>query len=256
MSKLAVSQRVPYQYDRASIFEIVRQLEQQINALAEGKIVARHGASSSIPAVGVFARSDITWDTTATVSNGTVRLGWVNTAAGEPGTQTEMRALTEDASYKPVLAAEVAATSGTSIDFTGIPSWVKRITIQFAGVSTNGTSSWIIQLGDSGGVENTGYLGASSTISAASAATTNFTAGFGIRTAAATDVVHGAVVLTLEDAANFTWVASGVVSQSDSAVTLTTAGSKSLSAALDRVRITTGGGTDTFDAGAISILYE
>jgi hypothetical protein len=53
----------------------------------------------------------------------------------------------------------VASTSGTSIDFTSIPSWVKRITVMIAGVSTNGSSIIQIQLGDSGGVETSGYTG-------------------------------------------------------------------------------------------------
>jgi hypothetical protein len=47
----------------------------------------------------------------------------------------------------------VASTSGTSIDFTSIPLWVKRITVMFAGVSTNGTSPFLVQLGDAGGIE-------------------------------------------------------------------------------------------------------
>lgn len=254
MSKLALANRVPRSYDAASIQEIVRQLEQQLNALAEGRIVARHGAVASVPSAGAFARSDITWDTTATVSNGTVRLGWVNTAAGSPGTHTEMRVLTEDAAYKPVLGTEVAATSGTSIDFTGIPSWAKRITVGFVGVSVSGSSDPLIQLGDSGGIENTGYLGASSDV--AGAASFNYTAGFGVASRSAGNVLHGAVVLSLEDSSQNTWVAHGVIALSNGADTMPVAGSKSLSAALDRVRVTTAGGTDTFDAGEINILYE
>jgi hypothetical protein len=156
-----------------------------------------------------------------------------------------------------VLSAEQVTTSGTSIDFTAIPSWVKEITIQFAGVSTSGTSNLIIQLGDSGGVEAAGYLGASSNLSnGAAIAVSNYTTGFGINSGAAANVLHGAVRITLEDAANFTWIASGVLAVDNAAATFLTAGSKSTSAALDRVRITTVGGADTFDAGAISILYR
>jgi hypothetical protein len=157
----------------------------------------------------------------------------------------------------PVLGTEQATTSGTSIDFTNIPSWVKRITIQFVGVSTNGTNNWLIQVGDSGGVEDTAYLGAGSQVqNANSTSAAAFTAGFGLDLASAAAVVHGTVTLMLEDAAAFTWVASGVLARSDTAGQVFTAGSKSLSAALDRVRITTAGGTDTFDAGAINVLYE
>jgi hypothetical protein len=152
-----------------------------------------------------------------------------------------------------VLGTEQATTSGTSIDFTGIPSWAKRIVINFVGVSTSGTDNLLIQLGDAGGVEATGYLGACSTFAATVA---NSTAGFLINGASAANVIHGSVTLTLEDSTNFTWVCSGVLALSNTAEGFTLAGSKSTSAALDRVRITTTGGTDTFDAGAINILYE
>jgi hypothetical protein len=156
----------------------------------------------------------------------------------------------------PVLGTEQASTSGTSIDFS-IPSWAKKITIQFVGVSTSGTDSWLVQLADSGGVENTGYLGACSRLTDSAAVSVGaFTAGFGISSSSASNVIHGTVVLTLEDAANFTWVASGNLADSAAGLIFTTAGSKSLSAALSSVRITTSSGTDTFDAGAINVIYE
>lgn len=157
--------------------------------------------------------------------------------------------------FAVVLATEQAATSGTTIDFTGIPAWAKKIVIQFFGVSTNGTSNPLIQLGDSGGVETSGYLGTGSSITAV-VSSTNYTAGFGIPLADAANVIHGSVTLTLEDATQFTWICSGVVSTSNTAASAVVSGSKSTSAALDRVRITTVNGTDAFDAGAINILYE
>lgn len=150
-----------------------------------------------------------------------------------------------------------ATTSGTSIDFTSIPSWVKRITVCFVGVSVNGTSNPLIQIGDSGGIEATGYLGAGA--GGANAATPGVTAyitGFGINSADAANVLHGTVTLTLVNAATYTWVASGVLSNSQTAAWVTVSGSKNLSAVLDRVRITTVGGVNTFDAGSINILYE
>jgi len=83
--------------------------------------------------------------------------------------------------YPLVSGTSQASTSGTSIDFTGIPSWVKRITVMFNGVSTNGTSNKQIQLGDSGGFETTGYLGASVQLTdAASVNAATITTGFGI----------------------------------------------------------------------------
>jgi hypothetical protein len=158
-----------------------------------------------------------------------------------------------------VLSAEQSTTSGTSIDFTSIPHWVKRITIQLVGVSTNGSSDLIVQIGDSGGVEDTGYLGSAMTVAVGSSGSTSYTTGFGIAwTGAITtgSLMHGHIVLTLQDASGFTWVMSGNTSKSNAPQSNVASGSKSLSAALDRVRLTTVNGTDTFDAGVASILYE
>lgn len=153
------------------------------------------------------------------------------------------------------LGTAKASTSGTFVEFTSIPSWVRRITLSLVGVSTSGTSYPIFQLGDSGGYETTGYLGSSSSLGI-SVVSANFTDGYGLYLASASNIIHGAIVLTLVDASTNTWAAQGVVGLSNTTLTVTTAGSKSLSATLDRVRITTQGGTDTFDAGSINILYE
>ena len=152
----------------------------------------------------------------------------------------------------------VASTSGTSIDFTGIPSWVKRVTVMFSGVSTNGTSLPQIQLGDSGGVETTGYTAGSSTVAPSSIATTSYTTGFVIRTdALAAIVMDGFITVNLISSSTNTWAAGGTIyAPTPSAYLALVAGGKSLSATLDRVRITTVNGTDTFDAGSINILYE
>ena len=146
----------------------------------------------------------------------------------------------------------VASTSGTSIDFTALPSWVKRITVMLSGVSTNGTSFFLAQIG-SGSVVTTGYVGAVGT----NAGTTNsFSAGFTVyNNTAAADSFVGTVVLTL--IGSNTWIESGVIySQSSTRAGATSAGSLTLGGTLDRVRITTVNGTDTFDAGTINILYE
>jgi hypothetical protein len=149
----------------------------------------------------------------------------------------------------------VASTSGTSIDFTSIPSWVKRITVMFNGVSTNSSSPRLIQLGDSGGIEATGYLGNSSQVVGGAAGCDSFTTGFGIRNAfGAGDLIQGSI--TISNLSGNIWVCSGVTAMSNSTVTTHTAGTKELSATLDRIRITTVNGTDTFDAGSINILYE
>ena len=149
----------------------------------------------------------------------------------------------------------VASTSGTSIDFTGIPSWAKRITVMFNGVSANGTSNMLIQLGDAGGIESTGYL--STGITAATVSTYVFasssTAGYIVRTDTAAQAMTGNLVIT--NLTGNTWVSTGQFVKDTVALNYT-AGSKTLSETLDRIRITTVNGTDTFDAGSINIMYE
>lgn len=151
-----------------------------------------------------------------------------------------------------------ATTSGTSVSFTSIPSWVKRITLMLNGVSTNGTSAPQVQVG-SGSFLTTGYLGSNSVIvNGSSPAAVTFTSGFGVGVNTfnwtASAVAHGAIVLTLQS--GNTWVCSGVVGRSDAAAQYLTNGVISLSGALDRLRLTTVNGTDSFDAGSINILYE
>jgi hypothetical protein len=145
-----------------------------------------------------------------------------------------------------------ATTSGTEVDFTGIPAWVKRITLMLSGVSTSGTANLRIQLGDAGGVENSGYLGASTALSSA-ASTQNFTAGVDFLTNSAANVVHGTVLFEYMGA-NL-WTITGTLGHSNGAFMTIAAGTKTLSATLDRIRLTTAG-ADTFDAGSANILYE
>jgi len=151
-----------------------------------------------------------------------------------------------------VSGTAVASTSGTSIDFTGIPSWVKRITVMFQGLSTNGTSNPLVQLG-AGSVTTSGYLAATTSMDTG-VATSNYTTGFGLRSAGAVNVMHGSIVLT--NITGNSWTASGNIAFSNAAAFMSIGGSIALSGTLDRVRITTVNGTDTFDAGTINILYE
>ena len=149
----------------------------------------------------------------------------------------------------------VASTSGTRIDFTSIPSWVKRITVMFNGVSTNGTSNILIQIG-AGSITATGYSGSGSVIGGSSASSANYTTGFGLTGAFASYDYSGNLVICLQDISTNTWTANGFFGSSTITANWFTSGKKSLSGTLDRVRITTVNGTDTFDAGSINILYE
>lgn len=149
------------------------------------------------------------------------------------------------------LGTAVASTSGTAIDFTGIPSWVKKITVMFNGVSTNG-SGIRIQLGDSGGIENTGYVGYSVKFESGNVYTAS-SSGFDLGIASASTAISGLFVLTT--LGSNLWVISGTVGANISTANII-GGTKTISDTLTQVRITTVNGTDTFDAGSINIMYE
>jgi hypothetical protein len=159
----------------------------------------------------------------------------------------------------PVMNASVVSSgtavsaSSTSVDFTGIPSWVKRITVMFNGVSTNGSSNYLIQIG-SGSVQSTGYLSTPIYVNAGSlGSTVSSTAGIFIVSLGSTATLYGNISFTL--VGSNAWVASGNFTEGANTA-CHTSGGVTLSGACDRVRITTVNGTDTFDAGTINILYE
>jgi hypothetical protein len=153
-----------------------------------------------------------------------------------------------------ITSGTLVTASGTSVNFTSLPSWVKRITVMLVGISSNGGSMPTVRIGDSGGISASGYLGSVMCGSAATLFTTGFEYGGGLQSA--TRVWHGAITINLQNSSTNTWAATGVISLSDGASTVVTAGSKSLTSALTQVRVTYVNGTDSFDAGSINILYE
>jgi hypothetical protein len=147
-----------------------------------------------------------------------------------------------------------ASTSGTSIDFTSIPSWCKRITIIFYGVSGNGTSNLLIQLGTGSTPTYTssGYL-STTTVAAGTVSTASSTAGFIVWQNTATFLLSG--TMTLINITGNTWI-SNTTGKLSSTETVIAGGDVALGAVLTAVRITRVNGPDTFDAGSINILYE
>lgn len=149
----------------------------------------------------------------------------------------------------------VASTSGTSIDFTSIPSWVKRITVMFNAVSLSGTASFLVQPGTGGTPTTSGYASVTTYNTGAAVGVLTSTAGFIVQAGAVNYQVHGTLVLS-----NFSgnlWLAEGTLGQNiTTAFTINASGYATLSGTLNMVRITTTNGTDTFDAGSINIMYE
>jgi len=156
------------------------------------------------------------------------------------------------------LGTVASSNSGTAIDFTGIPAGTKRITMNFDDVETNGTSQVMLQLGDAGGFETSGYVGCSVRVSGDADAENArvFTEGMAMQSATgATSPMFGSIILSLLDASTFTWASMAVLGRQD--VYLWVASSaKSLSAELTQVRLTTINGSDAFDDGKLNISYE
>ena len=203
----------------------------------------------------------------STINASTASGGGVITTADASGIlqlQTAgVTALTIDASQNVTFAKSIltsataqASTSGTSIDFTGIPSWVKRITVMFNGVSTNGTSGIRFQLMVGGVAVTTNYNSASYTITnAVAAGVTAVTNGFSLTLASASSVNHGQIVLCQLSSNAWTGTGSFFDSLATERIAVTTGRAFSVGT-VDGIRVTTNGGTDTFDAGSINIMYE
>ena len=189
------------------------------------------------------------------LGNGTSTLSGNLVAPSTSGNILTSNGTTWTSSAPPGIKSGTAidSTSGTSIDFTGIPSGTKRITVMFYGVSGSGTSNFILQLGDSGGLETSGY---SSMAAVQSNVYQTSTSAFILDALApvAGGTKHGQIILSL--LSGNIWVAGGTIHTTNGIYVHSCAGSKELSATLDRIRITTENGTDTFDAGKINILYE
>jgi hypothetical protein len=180
--------------------------------------------------------------------------GSVTLAAPAVAGSTTQTLVNVTGTLAPVVSATAqASTSGTSIDFTGIPSWVKRITVMFQGVSTSGSSSIQIQLGTSSGVTTTGYLGSTAFVGASTGGARS-TTGLLVAQVDAATVSHGLAIISSVGGNN--WAHQATIGRSSSDFACLSGGSIALAATLDRVRITTVNGTDTFDAGTINILYE
>ena len=148
------------------------------------------------------------------------------------------------------------SASGTSVNFTDIPAGVRRITVMFSGVSSSGTSIRQVQLGDSGGIENTGYVGSAFAWTGGGGGTAN-SAGFLLEGQPSNTAANNfSGILTICNFTGNTWVSSGTFCSQTTANQNFSGGTKTLSDTLTQIRITSVNGTDTFDAGSINIQYE
>jgi len=236
-------------------------------AAASAAAAAASAASIALPLPTTSGGSGANYASVAALFNG-IKQDASETSTGvvEKLTTAEAQTGTDDTRYHSAATMKAAQiqhgtavtlTNQTSVDFTGIPAWAKRITITFMGVSLNGTSNLVLLLGDSGGMETTGYLGsvaiqvdAGAIIVANNSASTLLTVGN-----AAAYLYHGQVILTSVGTGN-RWVMSHIFGLEGTARIVYGAGSKQLSAALTQLRVTASNGTDQMDAGILNINYE
>jgi hypothetical protein len=178
------------------------------------------------------------------------------------GTNTNQTLTLPDASGTVLIDTQninlssLVTLSGSDVDFTGIPSTARRVTVMFNGLSSNSTVVPLIQLGDAGGIEATGYVGATTVITDAGISAVAHTTGVGLSsTGAATLIFSGSVSINLMDATTNMWVITGVIGRVDAARTHVLGYTKSLSATLTQVRLAAGAAS-SFDAGSAAVSWE
>jgi hypothetical protein len=151
--------------------------------------------------------------------------------------------------------ANTSISGGSVVPFPSIPSWAKRVTVMFSGVSTNGSSNPLVQIGTGGSATTSGYSGAAVNLSnGGSIGVSTYTTGFGLFYGSSSNVIHGHILITLLTGNQ--WTASYTVASTGGGGICNGSGSITLAGALDYLRVTTVNGTDLFDAGSINIMWE
>lgn len=148
--------------------------------------------------------------------------------------------------------------AGTAVDVTGIPVIARRVTIIFSALSTNGSSQPVLRLGTSAGIESTLYIGCVAVGGTnAGSAMYGVATPTGISMASSNSATYNTnSVVTLFKTSGNAWVWDVVGNREDDSYALCGGGRKFLSGILDRFRVTTVNGTDTFDIGTVTVYWE
>lgn len=223
-------------------------------------------SSTAEGGAGAADSANVFYTGTAVTSKAMRVLGYVESTQATAGTwatsPSKLQMVTDVyETYPPTSASRlvrvgpIAISSGTTNDVTGIPSWVTRITISYANISTNGTSNYLLQIGDSGGIETAGYAGGAN--NPPGGINANATNGFTLYLSpSAANVTQGYAILSLIDPATNLWECQSMMARSDTSGFTSQVGIKATSATLDRFR-TTSATPDTFDgSGVFSYTYE
>ena len=233
-------------------------LEYAVVNLAGGTDLSETGLISTTAIAAGSNTSNVVYSASARTSLAYRVLARIDSTQATAGTWVTAPTLVQGAGgralqYQMLTTPAIATTSGTAFDFTGIPSWAKRITVMLNGVSTNGTSVPLIQLGTSGGIQATVYDAAAFTNGLQGPYTTGIPV-FWHMTAAT--LLSGSMQIRLGNAGTGTWVASATIGYGAGNDIGSSFGEKALGGTLDRIRLTTVNGTDTFDLGSVSLLIE
>jgi hypothetical protein len=151
---------------------------------------------------------------------------------------------------QPITLATAISLSGSSVSFSSIPSWVKRITLIISGATINGANNLQVQFGTSGGIVTTGYL--SSVSNQGGGTVTNDTTSFIIANNVTSGESHSGIV-TFATVGSNNWASSGLIKPATGI--RMSAGNKILTGALTTVQFMTSG-VNTFTAGTANIIYE
>ena len=212
--------------------------------------VANTGTGSNVLATApTIASANLT--TALTLAGAAGTNGQVLTSAGSglPTWTTVATGIT--------LGTPVASTSGTAINFTGIPSGTKRIVVAFSTVSTNGTDTLVVKIGDAGGIEEVGSSVAMLLDAGVALSSAGGSEGYYLNTVStAAHTYHGKLTIDLINSSINSWVGSSSLYTVSGDIMFVGVGRFSLTDQLTQLRITTISGTDTFDAGSINITYE
>jgi len=201
-----------------------------------GTTAGTYGSSSQIPAITIDAKGRITSASNISVSTTPADGSITPSKLSQPLTR----------------ATAVAPTGGTAIDFTVIPSWVKRITVIFNAVSTNGTNSFLVQAGTSSGFVGSGYTSCGVNYLGA---ITNSTAGFILTSGNVAAALYNGHTIITNISGNI-WVATSSLFATGSNAPQGGGGTIDLGGTLDRIRITSTGTPNSFDNGSVNIMYE
>lgn len=159
------------------------------------------------------------------------------------------------------LYAPIPTTSGTIREIPYIPPWVKRITLWGRDLSCTAGSEFMVQLGDSGGLETTGYdsidVAIDNVLAISLVAVTTGLVMTNSNLIPAATPYTGKMTIELYDPANNTWLSHAIGHAWDGAtrVTVNATGAKSLTGTLDKMRFTTVG-ANTFDLGSFNLSLE